>query len=64
MENKKTKEGGVYKMEEKEIKKLNRRNYFNCTSNNNYCFTYFSWCKYCDINRGKWTIRKVNTSSN
>ena len=35
MENKKTKEGGVYKMEEKEIKKLNRRNYFNCTSNNN-----------------------------
>ena len=38
MENKKTKEGGVYKMEEKEIKKLNRRNYFNCTCHHDNCF--------------------------
>ena len=56
MENKKTKEGGVYKMEEKEIKKLNRRNYFNCTSNNNNCFINISRSKYCNVNRRKWNF--------
>ena len=51
MKNKRTKEGRVYKMKEKETKKLNRRNNFNCTSNYNNCFTNFSRSKYCNANR-------------
>ena len=51
MENKKTKEGGVYKMEEKEIKKLNRRNYFNSINYYNNCFANISRSKYCYANR-------------
>ena len=42
MKNKRTKEGRVYKMKEKETKKLNRRNNFNSLSYYNNCFTNIS----------------------
>ena len=51
MKNKRTKEGRVYKMKEKEIKKLNSRNYFNCTSNYNNCAFNTCRSKYCNANR-------------
>ena len=54
MENKKAKEGGVYKMEEKEIKKLNRRNYFNSISYYNNCASNPCRSKHCNVNRRKW----------
>ena len=54
MKNKRTKEGRVYKMKEKEIKKLNSRNYFNCTSNYNNCFTYSCRRINCNANRREW----------
>ena len=53
MKNKRTKEGRVYKMKEKEIKKLNSRNYFNCTSNYNRTKLLPQWSKVrvCNVNK-------------
>ena len=45
---------GEFIMKQKEIKKLNRRNYFNSTSYNYNCAFNFSWSKHCYANRRKW----------
>ena len=51
MENQKTK--GEYKMEEKETKKLNRRNYFNSISYYNSTKLLPQWSKVrvCNVNK-------------
>ena len=56
MKNKRTKKMRVYSLKEKEIKKLNSRNYFNCTSNYNYCTSYTCRSVNSNANRRKWNI--------
>ena len=37
------------------IKKVkNKRNYFNCFSNNYHCPFNISWCFNCNVDRTKW----------
>ena len=51
---KRIKEGRLLKMKQKERKKLNKRNYFNCVSNYDNCPSNPCRSKYNNVNRTKW----------